>query len=130
LSGRFGADGDMGFFRALIDERRITGPIITHTKNDRAVGTPIHRVAHCGSERRRTGRQDDPDVGMGRNGAQNTAEADNNLTMGLPAWRLIYAGKSTTPSGRHGIIATSSESKCFAEPRAPRAPSRERADEA
>ena len=102
LSGRFGADGDKGFFRALIDEKRITGPIIiTHTKNDRAVGIAYPLASRiAGQNAAALGDQDDPYGGMGRNGAQNTVEADNNATMGLPGTAYSFA-----PGKVHNISA-------------------------
>lgn len=86
LSGKFGDRGDKGFFRALIDDRRISGPIIiTHTKNDKAVGIAYPLASRiAGQNAAALGDQNDPYGGMGRNGAQNTVEADNTFTLGLP----------------------------------------------
>jgi dienelactone hydrolase len=85
LSGSFGT-GDKGFFRALIDDKRISGPIIiTHTKNDKAVGIAYPLASRiAGQNAAALGDQNDPYGGMGRNGAQNTQEADNTFTLGLP----------------------------------------------
>jgi hypothetical protein len=86
LSGGFGDKGEKGFFRALIDEKRISGPIIiTHTKNDRAVGIAYPLASRiAGQNAAALGDQNDPYGGMGRNGAQNTVEADKTSTLGLP----------------------------------------------
>lgn len=88
LSGGFPKEKPTGkgFFRALVDEKRISGPIIiTHTKNDRAVGIAYPLASRiAGQNAAALGDQDDPYGGMGRNGAQNTDEADSQFTMGLP----------------------------------------------
>jgi len=84
LSGGFGDGGkDKGFFRAIIDHKRVSGPIIiTHTKNDRAVGIAYPLASRiAGQNAAALGDQNDPYGGMGRNGAQNTAEV-----MGTAKW--------------------------------------------
>ncbi len=103
LSGGFGdKKKDKGFFRAIIDEKRITGPIIiTHTKNDSAVGVAYPLASRiAGQNAAALGDQDDPYGGMGRNGAQNTEEADNTATMGLPGTSYTF-----TPGKVHNISA-------------------------
>ena len=76
LSQKFDGAHD-GFYRAEISEQRVSGPIvITHTKNDLAVGIayPLaSRIAH--QQAAAFGDQNDPYGGMGRNGAQHTPEA-------------------------------------------------------
>ena len=69
-----------------IDETRISGPIIiTHTKNDKAVGIAYPLASRiAGQNAAALGDQNDPYGGMGRNGARNTAEVDNAATLGLP----------------------------------------------
>jgi alpha/beta hydrolase fold len=102
LSGGFGDGGDRGFFRSVIDEKRIPGPIIiTHTKNDKAVGIAYPLASRiAGQNAAALGDQNDPYGGMGRNGAQNTAETDNTFTMGLPG--TAYSFK---PGKVHNISA-------------------------
>jgi len=102
LSGAFGEHGDKGFFRAVIDKKRISGPIIiTHTKNDRAVGIAYPLASRiAGQNAAALGDQNDPYGGMGRNGAQNTAEADNVATMGLPGTHYAF-----NPGRVHNIHA-------------------------
>jgi hypothetical protein len=92
LSGGFGHPTQKGFFRAVIDEKRISGPvIITHTKNDKAVGIAYPLASRiAGQNAAALGDQDDPYGGMGRNGAQNTVEADNVATMGLPGTKYSF----------------------------------------
>lgn len=87
LSDGFGeAPKEIGFFRAILDEKRLSGPIIiTHTKNDKAVGIAYPLASRiAGQNAAALGDQNDPYGGMGRNGAQNTREADNQFTLGLP----------------------------------------------
>jgi hypothetical protein len=73
-------DGEQhdGAFRALLGERRASGPIvITHTKNDRAVGIAYPLASRISRQKAAAlGDQDDPYGGMGRNGAQHTPEVD------------------------------------------------------
>jgi hypothetical protein len=102
LSGGYGDRKDKGFFRAVIDQKRISGPIIiTHTKNDRAVGIAYPLASRiAGQNAAALGDQNDPYGGMGRNGAQNTIEADNVAVMGLPGTRYSFS-----PGRVHNIHA-------------------------
>ena len=102
LSGGFGDGKEKGFFRAIIDDKRISGPIIiTHTKNDRAVGVAYPLASRiAGQNAAALGDQNDPYGGLGRNGAQNTTEADNVATMGLPGTEYSFK-----PGGVHNIFA-------------------------
>jgi dienelactone hydrolase len=103
LSGGFG-DGrkEKGFFRAVIDEKRVSGPIIiTHTKNDRAVGIAYPLASRiAGQNAAALGDQNDPYGGMGRNGAQKTEEADSVATMGLPGTDYSFR-----PGRVHNILS-------------------------
>jgi hypothetical protein len=103
LSGGFG-DGraDKGFFRSLVSDKRISGPIIiTHTKNDKAVGIAYPLASRiAGQNAAALGDQNDPYGGMGRNGAQHTDEADNVATMGLPGTKYSFR-----PGGIHNVLA-------------------------
>ncbi|HTG74375.1 MAG TPA: hypothetical protein VMB70_11425 [Terriglobia bacterium] len=93
FSEGFGEDQkEKGFFRALVDDKRISGPIIiTHTKNDKAVGIAYPLASRiAGQNAAALGDQNDPYGGMGRNGAQNTKEADNQFTLGLPGTRYSF----------------------------------------
>jgi pimeloyl-ACP methyl ester carboxylesterase len=93
LSGGFGKNNnEQGFFRAIVDEKRMSGPIIiTHTKNDKAVGIAYPLASRiAGQNAAALGDQKDPYGGMGRNGAQNTQEADNQFTLGLPGTRYSF----------------------------------------
>jgi pimeloyl-ACP methyl ester carboxylesterase len=76
LAQKFDGQND-GFFRKLISNNRVSGPIIiTHTKNDAAVGIayPLaSRLSH--TKAAAIGDENDPYGGLGRNGAQRTPEA-------------------------------------------------------
>lgn len=63
-----------GFFRKVLQEHRIAGPIlVTHSSKDRAVGMayPLASMI-AGQNADSFGGPDDPFGGLGRNGAQNT----------------------------------------------------------
>jgi hypothetical protein len=66
-----------GFFRKVISEKRASGPIlITHTKNDAAVGVAYPLASRLSDTKAAAfGDEHDPYGGMGRNGAQFTPEA-------------------------------------------------------
>ena len=76
LGANFDGSHD-GFFRNVIARKRVAGPIlITHTKNDLAVGIayPLaSRLSHTKASA--MGDENDPYGGLGRNGAQFTPEA-------------------------------------------------------
>jgi pimeloyl-ACP methyl ester carboxylesterase len=61
-----------GFFRKVVDDRRVDGPIIiTHTKNDRAVGVAYPIASRlAGQKAAALGDENDVFGGIGRNGAQ------------------------------------------------------------
>ena len=67
-----------GAFRAVVTEGRASGPIIiTHTKNDRAVGVAYPLASRIARDNAAAlGDKNDPYGGMGRNGAQHTPEVN------------------------------------------------------
>ncbi len=79
LSADFGG-GKPGAFRDVIARRRVGGPVvITHTKNDRAVGIAYPLASRIARQNAAfLGDRNDPYGGMGRNGAQRTTEATGN----------------------------------------------------
>lgn len=84
LSANFGK-GKAGFYRTVLGDARVSGPvIITHTKNDRAVGVAYPLASRIANQvAAALGDENDPYGGMGRNGAQHTAEAlGHNAVMG------------------------------------------------
>jgi hypothetical protein len=66
-----------GAFRTVLDAHRVSGPIlITHTKNDRAVGVAYPLASRIANDSAAAlGDENDPYGGIGRNGAQRTQEA-------------------------------------------------------
>ena len=88
-------DGDRdGFFRQVIENTRIGGPIIvSHTKNDRAVGVAYPLASRLSGTD--ASALDDDSVsrfgGLGRNGARSTPEADF-LTMKAGSDTYSFAG--------------------------------------
>jgi pimeloyl-ACP methyl ester carboxylesterase len=81
LSEDFDA-GQPGVYRQVVSDRRASGPIvITHTKNDTAVGIAYPLASRIARQNASAfGDANDPYGGMGRNGAQRTAEATGNAT--------------------------------------------------
>jgi poly(3-hydroxyalkanoate) synthetase len=61
-----------GFFRSVIDAKRVTGPIlITYTKNDKAVGLAYPIASRINNDvAMAIGDENDKFGGIGRNGAQ------------------------------------------------------------
>jgi pimeloyl-ACP methyl ester carboxylesterase len=74
LAERFDGEHD-GFFRHVVSEKKVSGPIlITHTKNDKAVGIAYPLASRISRDNAAAlfGDANDPYGGMGRNGAQHT----------------------------------------------------------
>ena len=71
--------GQNGGFRHLIDDKCITGPmIITHTRNDKAVGIAYAIASSiAGQNAEDVGDANSQFGGLGSNGAQHTPEANN-----------------------------------------------------
>ncbi|TNC47482.1 lipase family protein [Rubellimicrobium rubrum] len=83
LADNFDENGRDGAFRALLAERRASGPIlITHTKNDTAVGIAYPLASRIARQAAAAlGDENDPYGGMGRNGAQHTPEVEETSTL-------------------------------------------------
>ena len=83
LSADFDGAGSAGGYRHLIDAAGVRGPIIvTHTRNDRAVGIAYaiaSSIAHQNNSA--IGDAHSPYGGMGSNGAQHTTEARNDQAL-------------------------------------------------
>jgi hypothetical protein len=81
-----------GFFRSVVDKGRVHGPVIvTHTKNDKAVGIAYPLASRIKGDRT-AGFGDENDVfgGLGRNGAQRMQSGET------VAGKLLAAGGSYT----------------------------------
>ena len=81
-----------GFFRSVVDNGRISGPIlITYTKNDRAVGIAYPLASRInGDKTTALGDENDAFGAVGRNGAQKMQEGERILGTLLPVGG-IYA---------------------------------------
>jgi pimeloyl-ACP methyl ester carboxylesterase len=89
-------DGERdGFFREVVAKGKVAGPIlITHTKNDRAVGIayPIaSRIAR--QDASDLGDEDDIFGGIGRNGALHTPEAELGELLDVDGRYAFVPGK-------------------------------------
>jgi hypothetical protein len=101
-----------GFFRRIIDEGRVKGPIlITHTRNDTAVGV-LYAIASRLARQVAAALGDEHDEygGMGGNGAQDTPEAvQATLDVAGIAYQLqpgkIYNLKSDRFIANHSDVA-------------------------
>lgn len=75
--------GRPGGFRRMVDEHRVAGStIITHTRNDKAVGI-AYAIASSIADQAASGLgdADSPFGGLGSNGAQHTPEVDNGQAL-------------------------------------------------
>ncbi len=86
-----------GYFRSVVDNRRINGPIlITHTKNDKAVGIAYPLASRInGDKTAALGDENDVFGAVGRNGAQQMEEGERILGTLLPV-----GGVYTLESGK------------------------------
>lgn len=95
LASKFDGKAD-GFFRKVISDGKVAGPIlITHTKNDKAVGIAYPLASRIsGVNAAALGDENDPYGGIGRNGAVKTPEAvaGELLVVGQPY--AFSAGKA------------------------------------
>lgn len=85
-----------GFFRPVISKGLVAGPIvISHTKNDRAVGLayPLASLL-AGQDAAALGDENDRYGGLGRNGAQKTPEAQRGTLLDVDGAYGFEAGKA------------------------------------
>lgn len=78
LSEDYDGEGHPGAFRGVLAGKRVSGPIvITHTKDDRAVGIAYPLASRISRDPASSiGTRDDPYGGMGRNGAQHMSDGE------------------------------------------------------
>jgi hypothetical protein len=76
-----------GFFRAVVDQHRVKGPIlITYTKNDKAVGVAYPLASRINGDKTAAfGDENDVFGGLGRNGAQQMQSGEVVAGKLLPA---------------------------------------------
>lgn len=83
FSADWDGKGGEGFFRRVVSDPRVAGPVvITHTRNDRAVGLAYPIASRLARQvASAIGDADDIYGGIGSNGAQKTAEAKNGMLL-------------------------------------------------
>jgi hypothetical protein len=94
FANNFEGDKD-GFFRKVVKNKGVSGPIlITHTKNDQAVGI-AYPIASAIAQDDAAGLGDENDRfgGIGRNGAQKTPEAVNLALLPVDGTYQFEMGK-------------------------------------
>jgi hypothetical protein len=103
-----------GFFRAVVDQHRVKGPIlVTYTKNDRAVGMAYPLASRINGDKTAAfGDENDVFGGLGRNGAQQMQAGEVVAGKLLPAngGYTFQAGKFFNLEGSafitgHGDVA-------------------------
>lgn len=95
LSQDFDGKGSKGFFADVVAKQRVRGAIIiTHTKNDKAVGIAYPIASRLAGDRSAAfGDANDPFGGMGRNGAQHSNALDTfRLTKGVDPGTFAFQG--------------------------------------
>jgi hypothetical protein len=98
-----------GFFHAVFDNRKVSGPIvITHSKNDRAVGLAYPLASRLnGDDAAGIGDANDLFGGMGANGAQHVDVADITLlNIGVGQYDFKTSGKSVFNVNGDAIITS------------------------
>ena len=94
--------GRPGGFRRMVDEHRVSGStIITHTRNDKAVGI-AYAIASSIADQAASGLgdADSPFGGLGSNGAQHTPEADSGQAL-----QDVDASYHLAGGGIHNLLA-------------------------
>lgn len=101
-----------GFFRNVIEKKRISGPvIITHTRNDKAVGLAYALASRLsGVDAAAIGDRESPFGGLGGNGAVKTSEAGDFKMTAVGGKYAFQAGRihnleSTKYVDDHGDVA-------------------------
>jgi hypothetical protein len=81
-----------GFFRSVVDRKRVNGPIlVTHTKNDKAVGVAYPLASRINGDKTAAfGDEHDVFGGLGRNGAQQMQPGETETG------RLLTTGSDYT----------------------------------
>jgi hypothetical protein len=94
-----------GFFRKVIDEKKISGPIlITHSDKDKAVGVAYPLASKLNrDDRMALGDANDRFGGIGRNGAQKTEEAVPVTMLNATGSYQFTAGKLFNLNGNQII---------------------------
>jgi hypothetical protein len=105
-------DDEPAFFRGVVADARASGPIIiTHTKDDTAVGIAYPLASRVASQKASAlGDANDPYGGMGRNGAQRTKEVSKTVkTLEKPGHRYDFKERVVYNLLADGIIQNHSD---------------------
>ena len=108
LALNFDNKGKNGFFHAVLDQKKVTGPIlITHTNKDKAVGLAYPLASRLnGDNAAAFGGPDDVYGGMGANGAQHVDGADITLQPANGTYDFPALGKSVINLNGDTIITS------------------------
>lgn len=109
LALKFPPSSETGFFHAVFDNRKVTGPImITHSKNDRAVGLAYPLASRLnGDDAAGIGDANDRFGGMGANGAQHIDTTELKLlTIGGGTYDFKTSGKRVFNVNGDSIISS------------------------
>jgi len=92
-----------GAFRSIVDQQRVAGPIlITHTKNDSAVGWAYPRASWLARDQASVaGGPDDPFGGIGSNGALEME--DGEVITAVPKLLEVGGNYAWQPGGFHNL---------------------------
>ena len=103
--------GNAGFFRAVVQEGVVRGPLVaTFSALDTVVGK-VYAVASrlAGDNLKAIGDENDPFGGIGRNGAQKTKEAVKDVLHAVGQAYDFESGKVTNLDGSDGLITNHSD---------------------
>ncbi len=108
LALNFDNNGKNGFFHAVLDQKKVAGPIlITHTNKDKAVGLAYPLASRLnGDNAAAFGGPDDVYGGMGANGAQHVDGADITLQPANGTYDFPALGKSVINLNGDTIITS------------------------
>ena len=103
--------GQAGFFRDVIDRKVVTGPIIaTYSGQDKVVGTVYAVASRLASDSvQEVGDANDPYGGIGRNGAQKTAESVSGVLHAVGTPYQFELLKVNCLDGSGGLIKDHSD---------------------
>ena len=98
--------GQAGFFRDVIDKKVVTGPLIaTYSAQDTVVGTVYAVASRLASDSvQEVGDAHDPYGGIGRNGAQKTAESVSGVLHAVGTPYQFQIPKVNCLDGSGGLI--------------------------
>jgi pimeloyl-ACP methyl ester carboxylesterase len=98
--------GQAGFFRNVIDNKVVTGPFIaTYSAQDTVVGTVYAVASRLASDSvQQVGDANDPYGGIGRNGAQKTAESVSGVLHAVGTPYQFQIPKVNCLDGSGGLI--------------------------